>query len=473
MPQLSKTEIDRKFRQANRTGAKESRRLDVGGTTAKEASSGWTKLGYEVFNKRRAPHVQVPLNLSDGSATSSSYTGSALLDSFVRDRKTEPSSLDTLRLISIADGSPSESVNSKATSEAATGQQDEPQEKIKLGERDLPDDISDQSDSIDAVSVDDRLRAELIEKILIKESLVEAGLQSEATNIQTEAELTEAEPIGIESTDADFDSAAIEETDSVELARLEQASEPVEIQELVAEIPEAYQTADDLSDQQLEDAELEDAEPDPLDHPPEEALPDYLDGTPISSAPKSPSSHLVTPSSPPKQTPPQNQSSAPITQSIPAFSAVHQEKRARDGAASVGLIDITDTLLFGGDRPDLVSADPFIPKGSDLNVPGVLAYLTNQISAFTVDRLQSGFPYNTDPKVLNRLEQPKYKTVLSIDDFKLGQLVSSREEPKRLTGQQQVSPKNDTDVRSLSQQVEELNRKIADLTQKLAQVTDN
>lgn len=158
-----------------------------------------------------------------------------------------------------------------------------------------------------------------------------------------------------------------------------------------------------------------------------------------------------------------------------AFSpAIADGKKARDNAASVGLIDLNDTLLFGGDRHDLASTDPFVddshsPDGS--SEIGVISYISQQISAFTVSKLKNGFPYNTDPKIINRANPPNRSTVLGLKDFKLGNLTALDEDPPAARQTQPPRSASNSELSALSQQVKMLNRKIADLSQKLAQVT--
>ncbi|MEO0884348.1 MAG: hypothetical protein AAFY54_00215 [Cyanobacteria bacterium J06648_10] len=180
----------------------------------------------------------------------------------------------------------------------------------------------------------------------------------------------------------------------------------------------------------------------------------------------------------PQPTPPAPSIKSPqialsATQQGPAFSHAvgTSDKEARDSAASVGLLDLEDALLFGGEQQDLFSTDPLmeVSAGSAL---GVLTYITLQVSAFTVSKPKGNFPYNTDPAVINRVEPPKRKTVLDLQHFQLGSLTNLDEELPR---PQQTQPPGQAavDISALSQQVKRLNQKIADLSQKLAQVTDH
>ena len=216
-----------------------------------------------------------------------------------------------------------------------------------------------------------------------------------------------------------------------------------------------------------------------LPPPPPEAEPEVLPAVTekaakevIETAPDSALKQRAMPPAPPGQQPHIVPSQI---QSVPAFSRQPSagEKEARDSAASVGLIDLDDTLLFGGERQNLDSTDPFV-TAAEGSAPGVLAYITLQVSAFTVTKLKSDFPYNTDPNILNQAASPKRSTVLDLQHFKLGQLTNLDTEPpapqQTQPPQQQVA---NAEVSALSQQVKMLNQKIVDLSQKLAQVAEN
>ena len=191
----------------------------------------------------------------------------------------------------------------------------------------------------------------------------------------------------------------------------------------------------------------------------------------------------ATPPAPCKQ--PEASQASPTPSTAPALSAapISDSKTARDSAAAVGLIDINDTLLFGGDHQNLASTDPFVSDSdTESDDTGVLAYLSQQISAFTVSKLKSGFPNNTDPKVINRPDPPKHKTVLDVQTFQLSEL--DKEEPTSEQNHQiatTATPKQNPtgtsastpEINILSQQVNALNQKIAELSQKLEQVTQD
>ncbi|MEO0646482.1 MAG: hypothetical protein AAFZ17_10070 [Cyanobacteria bacterium J06650_10] len=455
MPQLSKPKTDVKSRQAN------LERTEVDSqSNGKGQSSEWTKLGYEVFNKRRVPSVQVPLNVSNSvlnTAAPSSYTGSALLDSFIRDRSKEASALQTLRLVNVEN-----SLGSTATPSVASVDRDA---DTLTSDRPVSPELSSTELSSSDIQplVEDELDGDLLEGDLLEGDLLEGNLLVD----QVDGDVPEGDAVQSSSTNAQISA----EDEAFALAK--EAAQDVEVQELLVEIQEPIDTQEQSPavPARLEQDVLEQdiSEQDISEQPPTEAEPETLDAPPALSL--SPSAQPK-PASSPRHTP------APAARSVPAFSAAaDHEKRARDSAASVGLIDITDTLLFGGDRPDLVSTDPFIAQGNETNSPAVLSYLTKQISAFTVDRLQSGFPHNTDPRVINRSDPPKRKTVLDIENFELGQLEAFAEEPKKLPAQEvmpqeSMASQEAADISMLSQQVEDLNRKIAYLSQKLAQVAD-
>ncbi|MEL7224016.1 MAG: hypothetical protein AAGL17_03925 [Cyanobacteria bacterium J06576_12] len=174
---------------------------------------------------------------------------------------------------------------------------------------------------------------------------------------------------------------------------------------------------------------------------------------------------------------PKAASLAPSAPLSPTFSAAgrtskltQDSKLARDNAAAVGLIDTDDTLLFGGDHQNLAVTDPFIDSSHQSeSETGVLSYITQQVSAFTVSKLKSGFPNNTDPRVINRPDPPKHKTVLDIQSFQLGDL--DEDSTARPQASLQSMPQQQPEIGTLSQQVDILNQKIAELSKKLAQVT--
>ncbi|MBE9060531.1 hypothetical protein [cf. Phormidesmis sp. LEGE 11477] len=99
-------------------------------------------------------------------------------------------------------------------------------------------------------------------------------------------------------------------------------------------------------------------------------------------------------------------------------STVDNGTTARESAASVGLLDIHDELLFGGAYSDLFSVDPHMMQVDDDRVY-ILTYLLRHLSDFTVIQLQNGFPHNADPAVINRADPPRYLTVLETSDFDL------------------------------------------------------
>ncbi len=163
----------------------------------------------------------------------------------------------------------------------------------------------------------------------------------------------------------------------------------------------------------------------------------------------------------------------------PTISApVTDSKLARDSAAAVGLIDVNDTLLFGGDHQNLAATDPFI---DDITGPnndtGVLSYLSQQVSAFTVSELKSGFPINTDPRAINRPDPLRHRTVLDLHSFKLGALDEEFIAPKKAelntsqATQLAAGATQTPEMNALSQQVNALNQRISELSRKLAQIT--
>lgn len=157
--------------------------------------------------------------------------------------------------------------------------------------------------------------------------------------------------------------------------------------------------------------------------------------------------------------------SAPILPS----SGVNAGKLARDSAAAVGLLDINDTLLFGGDHEDLSCVDPFITQ-VEAPSSGVFTYLKQQVSAFKVSKLVSNSPINTNLSVLNRPDSPIRETILGNGDFQLGTLTEEPEEAPPISAQPAAEP-DTVQVADLSRQVQALNQKIEYLSKKLEEAT--
>ncbi|MEL6939377.1 MAG: hypothetical protein AAFO84_09310 [Cyanobacteria bacterium J06598_1] len=392
------------------------------------AVPGRTKLGYEVFNHRRLQYAQVPLSISN-QQTPSASTGSALLDSFL-ERSSEAAALGGLNLINVSARDALPSSELAASQSARTERQPiQNQPAVVPVEPDVatakaPALVPDVLPSVNpAVPVKSAAPADLYD--------VESSPDVEALPP------LEAEPDFLE-----VDSDTLKLTSKDEGSKSEALSskpQPLPVRTSVP-VPPSRSSITTL---------------------------------PTPPAKKTPAPQLAAQAALPK--PPPKPPSLPLRK--PSFSPViDHEKMARDSAASVGLLDLSDALLFGGDREDLIAADPFVEIENPEEETGVLAYLSQQVSAFTVDKLQSGFPNNTDPRVLHRPDPPKHRTVLDIQSFKLADLLGSEQESNKLaaaTTTQKSSAQEPTDIHTLSQQVEVLNRKIATLTEKLAEVSSN
>lgn len=150
-----------------------------------------------------------------------------------------------------------------------------------------------------------------------------------------------------------------------------------------------------------------------------------------------------------------------------ASKVTNTGKTARDSAAAVGLLDLSDTLLFGGDHGDLSCIDPFINQNGTGSV-GVLTYLSQQVSAFTVDRLSHNLPISTNTAVLNKKDEPKRLTVLGLKFFKLSDLTEDVEPETTVpTSPAQEGHHEADEVAQLTQQLHLLHRKVDDLSRKL------
>jgi len=167
----------------------------------------------------------------------------------------------------------------------------------------------------------------------------------------------------------------------------------------------------------------------------------------------------------PAQASQHSQSPAPSNSGKTAHP-VSDGKAARASAASVGLLDIDDTLLFGGAHGEISLADPYVEQLEDSPVY-ILAYLGQQVSAFTVTQLQNGFPNNADPNVINRPDSPKYHTVLEINSFQLSELDSRGKVAARSTQPMQPSTKQALEEHSNTSELDGLNAQIQDLNAQL------
>lgn len=181
------------------------------------------------------------------------------------------------------------------------------------------------------------------------------------------------------------------------------------------------------------------------------------------------SQNLPTSSHPPTE-PKSNQPSAEQA----AIFIAADGPAARSSAASVGLLDINDALLFGGVYRNLFSVDPHMTQGDDDSVY-ILTYLLRHLSAFTVTQLQNGFPNSADPAVINQPDSTKYLTVLEISDFILDDLdsIDELDSPETPTAEEAQLKASNTKSESegLSEQVQSLMEEIELLNQKLEQIT--
>ncbi len=168
---------------------------------------------------------------------------------------------------------------------------------------------------------------------------------------------------------------------------------------------------------------------------------------------------------------PSNSSAVSTAPAKPAARSVDRGTAARTSAAAVGLLDINDTLLFGGTHGDISAVDPYTTQ-IDNNEVYTLRYLLQHLAAFTVVQLQNGFPYNADPKVISWPGRPKYQTILDIDSFELKDLddtdkLAEQESPPMPPS---IQTNAELDMDELSAQIRALNAKVEYLSSRLEQV---
>ena len=155
-------------------------------------------------------------------------------------------------------------------------------------------------------------------------------------------------------------------------------------------------------------------------------------------------------------------------------------QRAREAAASVGLLDLEDTLLFGGDSK-VAGINTYTSSQVPSDRTGVLTYIARQITAFNAAPPKATSLIVGNLGALNRAEEPTYRTVLKLKDFQLSDLDGLTQNKLNESTESDTSPsasapsdkseRNQEDVATLSQQVESLNRQIALLSKKLAEVS--
>ncbi|MEL6854202.1 MAG: hypothetical protein AAFO83_03735 [Cyanobacteria bacterium J06607_13] len=345
-------------------------------------SSQTTRLGYEVlYSNRRPGRLHLPLSLP-ASESSRSSTGSALLDSFERDRAQKSTPLRNLRLVAIAGlqaTDPIQSVPEISSNERATEDASPQETNLAPAHSEPSEQHSDDSSRASSRTVD---------------------LQSAS------------KPTALQS---DFQPA---------VGRTNPAAPPAPSQ---------------------------------------------------SAQPQSKRPAL-------KPQPKQPPASAPRLSARSGHFPVNTGKVARDSAAAVGLLDLNDTLLFGGDHEDLSCVDPFVAFQSSVRPAEVLDYLSHQVSAFTVERLKHNFPITTHLDVLNRVDPPAYGTVLQSQFFKLKDRLTEAISESENVAEPGPSSSSDSlsvpsanleavEIQALSKQVQDLNKKIEYLSRKLEETS--
>jgi hypothetical protein len=153
-----------------------------------------------------------------------------------------------------------------------------------------------------------------------------------------------------------------------------------------------------------------------------------------------------------------------------------QYKAMNAKAAAGGLVDLADKLLFGGaDNSEAMLQD----KASHDAM--VLAYLTEQVSAFTIADIKTGI-YSLAELNSTEPAQPLARAVLNANRFEVcearRQLQTTAIHQSAVTGLRQLAspvtasradgPSADDDLMSLSNQIGELYQKINSLSQKIA-----
>ena len=163
-----------------------------------------------------------------------------------------------------------------------------------------------------------------------------------------------------------------------------------------------------------------------------------------------------------------------------ADAATSKNKRPRkrglnpslEKAAAVGMLDLSDKLLFGGEDDELISAylggeDPLVTEEDETVV---LKYLSKQIAESTLTQIKSRLPLAPQPAS----EIERSKIVLDAKNFKVAQraiALADREDAGQISETQPGDDPPELDIEAINQQINQLNQKVASLTKELSDLT--
>ena len=148
-------------------------------------------------------------------------------------------------------------------------------------------------------------------------------------------------------------------------------------------------------------------------------------------------------------------------------------------AAAVGMLDLSDKLLFGGEDDDLISTylggnDPLLTENDETVV---FKYLSKQIAESTLTKIKSRLPLSPQ----RQLEGERSKVVLDAKNFAIAQTSAhsdhtsqgTAESPSELadTKSDAIAADSELNVDAIHQQIDWLNQRVESLTKELADLT--
>ena len=140
-------------------------------------------------------------------------------------------------------------------------------------------------------------------------------------------------------------------------------------------------------------------------------------------------------------------------------------------AAAGGLVDLEDTLLFGGaDNKNAASKRKNAPIGAEESIATILEFLTTQPSEFTLTKPEGNRAILDDFSHLERPDFIETKAVIDARTFTIVEPVQETEDSAQtLPPQSGDNGANGThELKQLTQQIDQLHQRIEHLSKRLA-----
>ncbi|MEL7350801.1 MAG: hypothetical protein AAF171_13715 [Cyanobacteria bacterium P01_A01_bin.116] len=172
-----------------------------------------------------------------------------------------------------------------------------------------------------------------------------------------------------------------------------------------------------------------------------------------------------------RQTPqpvPPNQSSPRKSAQGPQVFSGADYKSLQSRAAAGGLVDLEDTLLFGGtENPSTVSPLSNAPAGAHNSLGEMLEYLSTQPSNFKLTKPEGNKAILDD---FSYLKRPKLMETLAVIDARNFRVIEPQAEKRTSITSKQTDA---NELKGLTQKINQLNKKIEFLSEKLATLDGN